>query len=621
MPTISSLLRSAEAARKKIQAQQDAEIAYKYSTSAKTYEDYQEYSQYLQKRAKSITDAGTALTLQKTADSAYKSYISNEIQRQSINVIEGRGTSIDKYNKIYGFMDQAMQSGQYDLAQSLNLQLDNLYVSIQNEAKQAEQAAKTLADAQEAYTKKVAQAGAAANVSMGKSLENGLQDLKNAFAKGGQTAYNAAAKTFVDKNRDMIEKITGQKLPKDISTNIGQVIQGTIQGIATYYKLAGDAVAMTDPERSVDYISKAQDIINGNKKYDTPAGQMSLYDAQEFAKNQGLYGQVQNKKTNQFELALHKVAGYQVDEQGNVSKIATPYFQSDKDIYKASNADKIKSQFGLDSANPQTNIKQLEKLGFGSVQYDKGSGAYTVQLSSETNKWFKATDIGLPEGSQINLIKTDTGFQYVDPTGKNLYNIATDNRGLGAIYKIDNLNKQTHIGGQYGFNQSANSLIKQATFLQTQKQLEVFNKAAEAARLAMTNPGTAQKIADAGQKQVGNYLSTQGVANYGPDKALPAQQQAYMNSLYLQPYFQSKGQIGGKYYNYAGNFIPGYSQRNGGGFNFVDANGKPISALTYAQQTKSDFGQLLSYLGSKGDTYAAQYAKNPGAAGSALTWK
>ena len=74
---------------------------------------------------------------------------------------------------------------------------------------------------------------------------------------------------------------------------------------------------------------------------------------------------------------------------------------------------------------------------------------------------------GLPDGAKIDLIKTATGFQYVDGSGKNLYNIATDKRGLGAIYKIDNLNKQTHIGGQYGFDQSANSLIKRADFLQT----------------------------------------------------------------------------------------------------------------------------------------------------------
>lgn len=606
MAGTTALLRSAAAAQKKIQAQQDAQVAYDYANSPKTYDDYVKYTDYLTKRSKSVTDPSTALTLQKTFDSAYKGYISNEIQRATIDTLEGRGTSIDKYNKIYGFMDQAMKSGQYDLAQSLNLQLDNLYVNIQNEAQRAQDASQRLADMQQRYTEKQARAGAAANLSMGKSLEAGLESLNQAFAKGGQKAYNEAAKTFVQQNKQLIETLTGEKLPKDASTNIGQVIAGTIKGIGIYYSMAADAVSVTDPEKAVEYMDKAQQIANGTKTYKTPAGQMSYQSAQEFAQNQALYGQVQNKQTGQFELARHALAGYQVDEKGNITKQASPYFQGEQPVDKKMTA---------------ADQKQLEKLGFGSVKYDAKTGQYTAQLSSKTNEWFKATDIGLPEGSQINLIKTAQGFQYADPTGKNLYNIATDKRGLGAIYKIDNLNQQTHIGGQYGFDQSANSLIKRADFLQTSKQLKMFNEMVKAAQLAQTNAKIAPQIAAAGNQQVAQYLKTQGVKYYGPDKSLSPAMQAASNVIYSQPWNEIRTTLNGRYYNYAGEPIAGFSQRKGGGFNFVDKNGKAISALTYAQQTKADFGQLLSYLGSKGDTYAAQYAKNPGAAPSSLTWR
>lgn len=613
MPGVTSLLRSAQAAQKKIQAQQDAQTAYEYANSPKTYDDYIRYTDYLSKRSKSVTDPSTALTLQKTYDSAYKGYISNEIQRATINTLEGRGTSIDKYNKIYGFMDQAMKSGQYDLAQSLNLQLDNLYVNIQNEAQRAQDAAERLSEAQVRYEEKMAKAGAASNLSMGKSLERGLETLNQAFAAGGQKAYNEAAKDFIKNNKETIETLIKQKLPKDISTNLGQLIAGTIRGIGTYYAQAADALAVTDPEKSADYNDKALKIASGTIKYETPAGKMGYQDAQEFADNQDLYGQVQNKDTKKFELARHALAGYQVDEQGNVTKQATPYFEGD-----APNGiiDKAKAKI-----NKMSDQEQLKNLGFGAIKYNDKQGTYTVQLGSDTNKWFKAADIGLPDGVKIDLIKTATGFQYVDGSGKNLYNIATDKRGLGAIYKIDNLNKQTHIGGQYGFDQSANSLIKRADFLQTSKQLKIFNDAVKAAQQAQQNPKIAPSIAANGSKEVAKYLGSQGVKYYAPDKTNTAANIASENAILLQPWNQSKGQIGGKYYNAAGEFIPGYSQRNGGGFNFVDKNGKPISALTYAQQTKADFGQLLSYLGSKGDTYAAQYAKNPGAAPSSLTWR
>ena len=126
MPALSALLRSAQAAQKKVQAQKDAERAYQFSTSLKTYDDYKSYSEYIQKRASGGVDASTGLSLQKTLDSAFKGYISNEIQRSAIGVLEGTSSSIDKYNKIYGFMQQAQDAGQFDLAQGLTLQLENL---------------------------------------------------------------------------------------------------------------------------------------------------------------------------------------------------------------------------------------------------------------------------------------------------------------------------------------------------------------------------------------------------------------------------------------------------------------------------------------------------------------
>ena len=199
----------------------------------------------------------------KNFDSAYKGYISNEIQRATIDTLEGRGTSMNKYNKVYGFMDQAMKAGQYDLAQSLNLQLDNLYVNIQNEAQRAQDAAQRLSEAQVRYEEKMARASAASNLSMGKSLERGLETLNQAFATGGQKAYNEAAKTFIDSNRELIESLTKQKLPKGTSTNLGQVIAGTIDAIRIYYGRASDALLLTDPEKSAEYNDKSIRIRDG----------------------------------------------------------------------------------------------------------------------------------------------------------------------------------------------------------------------------------------------------------------------------------------------------------------------------------------------------------------------
>lgn len=143
--TTSSLLKSASSRRAKIQDQQDALVAYEYSLSTKTYQDFLDYSKYLEGRIATTNDPSKVLSYTKNINSARSGYISNEIQRQSIDVIEGKATNTDKYNKMVGLYYQAVDAGNYDLAQSLHLQLNNLSVTIQNQMESAQRVAGTMA--------------------------------------------------------------------------------------------------------------------------------------------------------------------------------------------------------------------------------------------------------------------------------------------------------------------------------------------------------------------------------------------------------------------------------------------------------------------------------------------
>lgn len=145
MASITSLLKSAQAAREKIQNTQDAIYEYQYQLSPKTYNDFVDFQNYFQDRLNKTSDPSDMLTLTKKINSARSGYISNEIQRASIDVIEGRSTNTEKYGKIVDLFYQALDNGNYDLAQSLNLQLDNLSVTIQNEQEAAQRVAGTLA--------------------------------------------------------------------------------------------------------------------------------------------------------------------------------------------------------------------------------------------------------------------------------------------------------------------------------------------------------------------------------------------------------------------------------------------------------------------------------------------
>lgn len=137
----SSLLSSAASRANKIRETEDALISFDWQQSAKTYGDFVEYSSYLNERAKSAPDPLKALGYRKTLESARTGYISNEIQRQNIAVVEGNMTNMDKYGKLVDLYQQAVDAGNYDLAQSLNLQIDNLSVKIQNEQLAAQEAA------------------------------------------------------------------------------------------------------------------------------------------------------------------------------------------------------------------------------------------------------------------------------------------------------------------------------------------------------------------------------------------------------------------------------------------------------------------------------------------------
>lgn len=141
----SSLLATATARRAKILEQEDAQVAFEWSLSTKTYDDFVAYSNYLSDRAGKTTDPSKQLSYQKAIVGARKGYVSNDIQRANIDVIEGRSTDTAKYGTMATLYHQAIDNGDYDLAQSLNLQLDNLSVKIQLAATAAAEAAQRVA--------------------------------------------------------------------------------------------------------------------------------------------------------------------------------------------------------------------------------------------------------------------------------------------------------------------------------------------------------------------------------------------------------------------------------------------------------------------------------------------
>lgn len=569
MPGVTSLLRSAQAAQKKIQAQQDAQIAYEYSNSAKTLDDYKWYEEYLNKRSKSVSDPSAALTLQKAKDAALKGHISNEVQRASNNIITGQGTSVDKYNKILSFYNQAQSNGMYDLAQDLDYKLGNLLVSMQGESERQQEAAIRFSEAQaKAYEKEVKAQGYV-NRDMAQDLQTAMQEISNAWSKGGQAAYNIAAKKWIDGDkktgtpsiREMLKALNGGQdvLPKDATTSIGQVLTGVADGIGEYYRLAAEAT-IDIPDENQKYKDILRKYQTGEFKFDTPMGKVTFNDLKAMENDPKAFVQT-TKNTpggTAYGAQLSTKFGYQIDANGN----AVPVYSG--------------------ALNEVTNRKQfdkaLKKLGFdiNKDSYKDENGFYQVKLNEKTRKWLDPKLIDSIDGETLFLEPNATGFQVKKPDGS-LYNIATDRKGLGGIFKID-ANGAKHIAGQYGFDQNTNSLManisdvlgKSQKYLKAQQQAKI---AADTKIRNFSTPGS-------------NMLS-------GRDPAVNFAMQA-VNAINNK------------------NKAPVMAQRNDGGFNFTDARGNAISAYSYAKMTGKSFRSILQTMASKGDSFAANALKYAG---------
>ena len=163
MPGISSLLKGAAATRQKIQNQQYAYAAFDWENSAQTYEDYIQYSNYLDNASKKTNDPSQLLTFATKSRSARRSYVSNELQRQQMAIMEGRATTQDMMNAVKDLYYQAVDNGDMNLAQNLLSQWDTLSVKAQNEV--------------QAATKAYAAAGDKAFKNLINSLEKGTGDV------------------------------------------------------------------------------------------------------------------------------------------------------------------------------------------------------------------------------------------------------------------------------------------------------------------------------------------------------------------------------------------------------------------------------------------------------------
>jgi len=137
MAGVTSLLRSAASTRKKVRSQEDSVKAFEWESSLQTRDDYNDYRDYLEQRQSSTSDASEQLGYFSKQRTVFRTFTSNEIQRESDRILFGQGTTQTKLETVMRLQEEAVANQDFSLAQNLASQSYALQIQSQKEAEAA----------------------------------------------------------------------------------------------------------------------------------------------------------------------------------------------------------------------------------------------------------------------------------------------------------------------------------------------------------------------------------------------------------------------------------------------------------------------------------------------------
>lgn len=397
MATPSALLRGAASAAQKTRDFNDSLAAYQWDNSPKTYADYLAYDGYLESQSQGVADPGTLLAYQKKRDSARSGYISNEIQRQSIDVIEGNTSNVDKYDRMLNLYYQAADAGQNDLAQGLRLQLDNLSVTIQNEVKSAISANKE------------------ASAEITKNIDNQVKDAVDQINENAKYALDQYQKLGPDE----FQKATGS----DIFSMLANMVNSqdpNNPGLVQIYSQASQVTP--DPSKIREYQTKFNGLANGESTgIKLPGvGELTYKDitdqVQAQSTGQTLFDTVDTAQGTQF--VKNKTTGYEWGRDANGNYQLMPILNANQNFTSAVPGKKGKNQQYSDV---------LANNGFDVISQGDN-------LVVRNNGEFDSA--GVPRGQRVQLYVDASGnLQAIN--GNKAFNLGFDQTG-----KFTGLNEQ-----------------------------------------------------------------------------------------------------------------------------------------------------------------------------------
>ena len=483
-----SLIKSAATLQNELATYNDDAAKIAYENSGYTDDAYNTYTTYLQGRISTLSSSGTipdltkAQTMQQDLITATHSNISYHIQQANIQLMSSgdAGTAAGyqtKMNVIGQQYQTALSIGDTTLADSLESQYYSVSQSYQSALQTSATAATTLANAQ-------ASTNAANNEHVATTLSGEIKLLNNALAEAGPNGTNTAIKNWMkSSNIQATMKSLGVNLPNGAQPNYFDIINGVTQAMATahynaYLALQGSSDASAPQDAQTEY-TNSQNIMYGITKTPTLAGDMTLQDIQTAAANKNMYVASENPDGT-WSYKVSNIVGYTT--QGTTTNVNGQTVPNVVPVYSGS--------LSKTTANSQT-ISQLQKMGFSMLTSSTGSVAngYQVQASKSLPTWLQKL---LPsKNSTFYIQKMANGsMQFVVPNASGadqIISIATDSKGLTGGFNMTS-GKPKSLGGEYGFDESANSIINSGAVVQA-RNAALQKQVAAAQALKLTSGG------------------------------------------------------------------------------------------------------------------------------------
>lgn len=454
---VSSLLKSASTLANSMNVYRDTVQRLTFENSAKTATDLHKYQVYLNGRIKilegsgSVTDATKALDMRQTLVSAIHASASADIQRSTIAVLDGLGTSDQKLAAIGNAFQRLYAIGDLAAAQSYEQEYYSYSQTVQY---QKQVAADALARASGSYGQSGVKGYSTAVAAAETAIKNNIANANAAFAAQGPTFLDKQTNSYLKSQvKEIGAKANGSaSIFAALAGQVGMVKQGvrldgkTMYAQGTYtpgsmLDIYTQAIA-ADPDKAATYKAKIDSYLNGSTGIALPGegAQGLTYNAlmnTVYAGNSGNapYGVVRGPDGS-WDVHAEHVTGYTFgkDQNGYVKLMPAYSF--------------------FNTPIPRETQSVLEKSGIN------------VKSDSNGDWWFQATNqsgfLGRLFGNYAvqGAVQRDGSVEFMGDGGK-LYKMVKGENGLFGVQQLNQFGQvvNPNVAGQYGFRPPANQNV------------------------------------------------------------------------------------------------------------------------------------------------------------------